>query len=75
MSSSVSHLAFDGLSSSQNQTTRPNSTDGKPSSRNSHCQPLRFSRPSMFRIYPEASEPSAIVTGIAIINSALARAR
>ncbi len=49
-SSLSSQLALSGVSLRKNQVTTPSTTDGRPSSRNSHCQPFRFHRPSSARI-------------------------
>ncbi|MNO90099.1 hypothetical protein D3C76_815990 [compost metagenome] len=50
-------------------------TEGRPSSRNSHCHPCKPHTPSSPSISPEIADPKPAVNGIAIMNRALARAR
>ena len=76
LSSAVSHLAFDGESSSQNQTITRQQHRRQPSSREQPLPALQVHRPSIDKMQPGNNRPTiAVVTSIAIINSALARAR
>ena len=53
----------------------PRSTAGRPSMRNSHCQPRSPSQPSSASSPAETGAPTIIAIGAAVMKSAFARAR